>query len=309
MSFGLIGLKLCIGLWGCCVVIVLLALTIGAALPPSAVLAFSSQRDGGDWDLFLLEMQRSILLPLTRDPLFSLRQEFYPTWSPDGESLTFMASRPTDYDLYRLDASGTEHNLTAGSTAQDQYPVWSPDGKWIVYTVFGNDGDNELYLMDAASGQSTPLTDNTFYDGFPTWSPDSTQIVYSSLGFDGHLALYHMDVTHGEASRVNLTPRSNNYAPSWSPDGRFIVFFTDRDGNYELYIMNADGSDPRRLTHYVGDDTFPMWLPDDSGVLFSSMRAGSEDIYVLTMRDGVPVGEPRNLTNHPGADRFAAMQP
>ncbi len=119
-----------------------------------------------------------------------------------------------------------------------------------------------------------------------------------------------MDITGSEDSVVNLTAHLyDDFAPSWSPDGRFIAFFSNRDGQNELYIMDADGSNQRRLTQHPADDTYPMWLPDNSGILFTSNRAGDEEIFLQPMLDGFPAGELRNLTNNPANDRFAAMRP
>jgi TolB protein len=68
--------------------------------------------------------------------------------------------------------------------------------------------------------------------------------------------------------------------PAWSPDGKQVAFTTNRDGNYEIYVMNADGSDPRNLTRHRGQDNFPAWSPDGKRVAFVSNRAGGHDVYV-----------------------------
>jgi TolB protein len=298
-------------LLGLCTLCAFAALAVSPVLPVGSWLAFSSQRDGGDWDIFISDMQRNLVVQWTPDDRLLASDEFYPAWSPDGEYLLFRSSRDSNYDLYTMAiGSMAMHNLTTDPSTQDGDAVWSPDGSQIAYSALAQVGSTEIYLLDAASGQSTQLTHNDFYDGLPTWSPDGTQLAYTSVGSGSQLELFRMEVALGEASRVNLTQQPyNEYAPTWSADGRFIVFFTDRDINYELYVMNADGSDQHRLTHHPADDSYPRWLADGSGILFTSTRTGNEDVYLLPMHDGEAVGEPRNLTNNPAIDRFAAMRP
>src|SRR2546426_117937 len=84
----------------------------------------------------------------------------------------------------------------------------------------------------------------------------------------------------------------------WSPDNRQIAFASDRDGNWEIYVMNADGSDPVRLTDNVASDLYPGWSPDGSKITFESDRDGNSEIYVMAA-DGA---QPTRLTNDPGWD-------
>ncbi|MCS7160635.1 MAG: hypothetical protein RMJ19_09200, partial [Gemmatales bacterium] len=67
--------------------------------------------------------------------------------------------------------------------------------------------------------------------------------------------------------------------PVWSPDGKMIAFTSNRDGNYEIYVMNADGSHPRRLTNQPGRDDYPGWFPDSQHLVYVSERAGRFDLY------------------------------
>ena len=72
-----------------------------------------------------------------------------------------------------------------------------------------------------------------------------------------------------------------NLFPSWSPDGGSIVFVSDRDGNFEIYVMNADGSNQRRLTNNPAEDIAPSWSPDGRYIAFASNRGGSYQIYLM----------------------------
>jgi TolB protein len=72
-----------------------------------------------------------------------------------------------------------------------------------------------------------------------------------------------------------------DYWPVWSPDGRHIAFTSNRDGNYEIYLMNADGSQPHNLTRHPSHDNYATWSPDSKRLAFISNRAGGYDIYVM----------------------------
>ena len=99
----------------------------------------------------------------------------------------------------------------------------------------------------------------------------------------------------------NLTNHSaDDYSPSWSADGRSIAFEFERDGNAEIYVMDADGGNLRNLTNHSADDYFPSWSADGRSIAFTSKRDGNAEIYVMDA-DG---GNLRNLTNHSANDWY-----
>ena len=75
-----------------------------------------------------------------------------------------------------------------------------------------------------------------------------------------------------------------DYWPVWSPDGKRIAFTSNRDGNYEIYVMNADGSGPKNLTNHKGWDNFATWSPDGKRLAFVSNRDGGHDVYVMDVK-------------------------
>jgi Tol biopolymer transport system component len=89
----------------------------------------------------------------------------------------------------------------------------------------------------------------------------------------------------------NLTEASasGEFDPAWSPDGTKIAFASDRDGNPEIYVMNADGSDATRLTNDPGHDWNPAWAPDGSRIAFESDRDGAVAVYTMELDGSNPV--------------------
>ena len=105
---------------------------------------------------------------------------------------------------------------------------------------------------------------------------------------------------------TNLTnDPAGDYTPAWSPDGTKISFTSDRDGNYEIYVMNADGSGQTRLTNNPAVDYYPDWSPDGRRIAFTSERDGNAEIYVMNA-DG---SGQTNLTNNTALDEAPAWSP
>jgi TolB protein len=92
-----------------------------------------------------------------------------------------------------------------------------------------------------------------------------------------------MTADGGDLKRLTDHPKIDMW-PAWSPDGKRIAFVSNRDGNYELYLMNADGSEPRNLTNHPATDSSPCWSPDGKRIAFVSTRHGGSDVYVLEVK-------------------------
>ena len=116
--------------------------------------------------------------------------------------------------------------------------------------------------------------------------------------------------SNGEAWVVGAIRRLTNdsdwdWKPSWSPDGRHIAFQSSRAGNYEIYVMDSDGSNPHRLTDHPAEDWFPSWSPDGRHIAYVSERDGKPKIYVI----GSDGSNPRNLTNDSDRHYYPSWSP
>jgi TolB protein len=75
-----------------------------------------------------------------------------------------------------------------------------------------------------------------------------------------------------------------DYWPAWSPDGKRIAFTSNRDGNYEIYVVQADGSGPRNVSKHPASDNYATWSPDGARLAFISNRGGTYEIYIVHVR-------------------------
>jgi TolB protein len=154
--------------------------------------------------------------------------------------------------------------------------------------------------MDVDGSNMTRLTSGTTNNWYPTWSPDGSRIAFISDA-DAQTACSspscNTDIFVIDADGLNLTQLtrnpSNEKTPDWSPDGLHIAFSSNRDDpdpstcefdcNFEIYVMNADGSDVVRLTDDPADDTEPAWSPDGSRIAYTTWRDGNPQIYVMNV--------------------------
>lgn len=219
---------------------------------------------------------------------------------PDGNS-----------DIYLIRADGLGRTQLTTASGNDFSPAWSPDGSQIVFRTT-RDGNDEIYIMNADGSDQTNLSRSpTTEERGPNWSPDGQQIALASLQ-GAILDIFIMPINfvqpqEDSANWTNLTDNSlgGDEYPAWSPDGTRIAFHSYRDGNWEIYVMNADGSGQMRLTHNPGEDTYPVWSPDGTRLIFSSASVGYTDIYVINA-DGT---ELTPLTSDPAPESYPSWSP
>jgi TolB protein len=169
------------------------------------------------------------------------------------------------------------------------------------------DGTTDVYTVRADGSELRKLTDGTGRKFDPALSPDGRRIVFRFQRDDDRTAeIYSMNV---DGSRLrNLTRnRAMDYAPSWSPDGKRIVFASDRRGSFpHIYVMNADGRNPRRVGRSTGE--YPSWSPDGRRIAFGVLTGASSssfELYVMRA-DGSKL---RRLTRNRVTDNCPSWSP
>jgi Tol biopolymer transport system component len=220
-----------------------------------------------------------------------------PAWSPDGREIAFSRWRnPWGVYLIDEDGSGEERVLDRPQTKE---VTWSPDGTRLAFTInYGTSEPTEfcffgfcftiparfnaeIWVANLQTGEllNLPLDDGAVHA--PTWSPTADRIVFA-----GRQGLAWIDLEDMEQGRfASSSPWDNS--PLFSPDGQRIAFMGRVHNRWEIFVMKADGSGRRQLTHSNPEleeppsNVAPAWSPDGKSIAFLSNRDGPWRIYVM----------------------------
>jgi Tol biopolymer transport system component len=220
--------------------------------------------------------------------------------------IAFSANPPpeSDFEIFTLNADGTDVLTLTANSATDNAAAWSPDGTKIAFRTTRDGPTPEIYTMNADGTNQTRLTNNTAIDSVPAWSPDGTKIAFYSTRDAGNAEIYTMNADGTSPTRLTSNSGSDQ-GPAWSPDGTKIAFYSNRDGNDEIYTMSADGTNQTRLTNNSAVDSMPDWSPEGTKIVFFSHRDGNDEIYKMNA-DG---SNQTRITNSTAADENPVWSP
>lgn len=217
---------------------------------------FFAAREGGTWDLYRVRLSGEELSRLTQTPGVNER---WPVPSPDGSSLFFTSDSGGADQIYRGGLDGSDATALSSGPEPHSRAVVDSSGSSLV-ALEGRGEASRLVRIDAVSGAVTPVQDGAAPPAAGRASVrNDGSIVYECLRAG---ARDLCRIAPGEAARPLTDGAAEERDPAWSPDGASIVFSSNRkDGDFELYVMRADGSKVRRLTEERGADGEPFWVP------------------------------------------------
>ncbi len=287
---------------------ILIAFPAHASLPGrNGTLAYGSATGGEDLEIVVSRSDGTRPRTLTSNRA----TDICASWSPDGSRLLFCRFKAGNFDLWVMDADGTNQtNLTNTLDADEFFGAFSPDGARIAFmSTASGDGSADIWLMAADGTGATQLTDETGPGGDwrPVWMPDGDSIVFErdvSDTDDNLLSadVWSIDVATGVETQLTDTARME-FFPDVSPDGTRIVFSGDGD----IYAMNADGAGETRLTSSPRFETAPTFSPDGTRMAFLrfSVDESTSDVYVM-QADG---GDLLRVSRTPGREAAPSWQP
>ncbi|MFI8823269.1 LpqB family beta-propeller domain-containing protein [Streptomyces sp. NPDC053431] len=186
-----------------------------------------------------------------------------PAWSPDGKRIAYSKPVDSQRELYVADVDGTPATRLTYSAQDEFHPTWSPDGKNLAFSRADiASGTSRLMRIQLSSLVQTPITLAGSHDWTPDWS-SGNRIVFSRVDATGFAHLYVIRPDGSGTHRIT-SARANDKNPSWSPDGRRLVFTrggTDDADPEHLFLVRADGTALTQLTKADTHDLEADWRP------------------------------------------------
>ncbi len=221
--------------------------------PDNTKLAFTTYALGNpEIFIYSLEINRRIPFP-TYQGLNAT-----PAWSPDGKKLAFCSSMGGDPEIYLSDVGGTNLQRLTFSPGVDISPVWNPKTGNELAFVSDRSGSPQVYIMNADGTNLRRLISGGGDASEPSWSPNGLFMAFQWRVSDtGTYDVYVMEIASGRIIQLTHDAGRNEH-PAWSPDGRHLVFESTRTGSRQVWMMLADGTNPKQLTTQ-GDNWNPNW--------------------------------------------------
>ena len=199
------------------------------------------------------------------------------------------SSRGGKFRLYSIERSNlSQLRPVSADTGQQIDPAFSPDGSRIAF-VSNRDGNAEVYAMDADGTNVTRLTNDPQLDGHPVFAPDGQAILFQSQRAGGKLQVFSMNADGTGVKQ--LTQDSVSLAPAISPDGRTIAYVSLRNKNYDIWLMNRDGSNQRQFTRSPQwRESEPRFLKDGTLAYLVERQEGGRTVQQV-MKADLPTGQ------------------
>jgi Tol biopolymer transport system component len=283
-------------------------------------IAFSSFRNApqqSTGDIFTMNPDGSDLRQLTENPADDAQSD----WAPDGRDIVYRIRRPNstvNFEVARMTAAGDDHRrltFTPEGQASSQ-PSWFPDKSAILFRRSGPGAVAGIWQMGILGEDPALRYDPPGPQLYPSLSPDMSTVVFATTTSprgDTDRAIQTVNADGSELTTLFDVVGAYDSAPAWSPDGTKIAFESNSNADganperdMEVWVMNADGSQPVQLTHNALHDEGPAWSPDQTMLAYSSGEHDLRlDINVMTAA-GVHL---RRLTDYAGRDESPDWQP
>jgi Tol biopolymer transport system component len=219
--------------------------------PDGKRIAFTSKRDG-NLEIYVMNADGSNLSRVTNNNASDVAS----SWSADSGQIAFYSNRDGNFDIFLTSVDGRTISQLTQAKADDIQPSISPDGIRVAFSSNRN-GNYDIYVMNLKERVPVRFTTSAVADHEPSWSPDGQFIVWSRKEGERNEDIYLMKADGTEQKRLT-DYNGRDVRPTFTADGKTIVFASDRDGNMEIYSMKVDGTGVVRLTDNSASDNDPF---------------------------------------------------
>ena len=210
-----------------------------------------------------------------------------PAWSPDGKTIAFVSEIDGNPEIYLVGADGTGLRRLTDHPGIDLHPTWSPDSRALLVNtsrLAANPADPDridVCELTIASGAVRCFTEGGI-NTYASWSPDGKAILFRRSQGEDRSQIVTLRAADRRVSELTTGEKFDGW-PAWSPKGDRVAFAADRSGEFQLYVMNVDGSALRRILERPGRYTNPRWSPDGKTILFTGRSPGDGDLELYRM--------------------------
>jgi TolB protein len=236
----------------------------------------------GNWEIYWMPPEGmtnngATVRPLTRSPAL----DRMPSVSPDGRCIAFVSDRDGNYEVYRMDADGSNVVRLTRSPEAEIHPFWSSDSRTIIFNRrVADEPRYAIWTMDVDGGSATEVLRDDDLNSYARLSPDGRLVVFDKW--------WENQETNGEIMILELATRKltrltenavyDGY-PAWFPDGRHVLYASEVDGVFKLFRLPVEGGEPEQLTFGPHHDRRASVSADGTRILFNREIDGSVEIW------------------------------
>jgi eukaryotic-like serine/threonine-protein kinase len=209
-------------------------------------------------------------------------EEFFPSLSPDGNTIVYARRDGGDWDIFMQRVGGfNTRNLTENFSGDDTQPAFSPDGQHL---AFRSERDGGGVFVMGASGESVRRLSDRGFAYHPAWSSDSQEVIYTEERFrdprERQIAPHRLWVVNIKTLEKRLITTKDVVQPQWSPGGHRLAYWAmDESSQRDIFTMTPRGDDIVQVTNDAATDWNPIWSPDGKHLYFVSDRSGGMQLW------------------------------
>lgn len=206
----------------------------------------------------------------------------YPIVERENGRIAYSASGGEAMELRTVRSDGTDQRVIPAPEGDPWGHSWSPDGSRLAVVIFAGGGDRSIWVMDPDGSKTTQVASSSLVST-PSWSPDGRTLAYSATN-NGRTAIHLVEVDGSNDRIIHAEGTFAIFSVQFSPDGTKLLFDRGTDAGFDIFVMDLDGSDLKRLTS-TGNDYDPAWSPDGTQIVFTREDDSKADANTVVTSD------------------------